>query len=237
MEVIRTSQDRTLRIYSLNSLGKIGTNADKVVPFLIRMLGDKKEEGIRNVVARAIMEMGPDAKTAIPHLLKALDVRDVNPVPDTSLPLRIVDSVLQALGAMGPDGKEAVPALLALFGDPDTPIRVRSRTLSTLGEIGSGAKAAIPQLITWLVDPQFGRHRFGFCQTLAQIGPAAVKPVMERFKTATPYGRVGLLWTLGEIGPPAKEAIPLLEQLAQDKDAMVRGEASKVIHRIDPKHQ
>jgi HEAT repeat protein len=42
------------------------------------------------------------------------------------------------------------------------------------------------------------------------------------------------MWALGEIGPPAKDAIPLLEQQLRHEDQTVRIEASKVIRRIRP---
>ncbi len=93
--------------YSVKALGKIGRPA---IAFLIKTLEDKDKIRIaREGAAKALGNIGPDAKEAVPALIKALenDESDVR------------KAAAEALGNIGPDAKEAISALSVCMHDTD----------------------------------------------------------------------------------------------------------------------
>ena len=92
-------------------------------------MGDS-DKGYDHRVIRAIGEMGPDAKAAVPALVEALQNNDA------------YFSALYALGDIGPDAKDAVPLLIDRLGK-GYPIDTEPVAL-TLGMIG---EPAIPALL------------------------------------------------------------------------------------------
>ncbi|MGF1580940.1 MAG: HEAT repeat domain-containing protein [Gemmataceae bacterium] len=78
--------------------------------------------------------MGPDAKDALPALVKALDDKE----------LSVRGSVVKALGQIGAEAKDAVPALIKALKDKAK--ELREKAAYALGEIGPAAKDALPTL-------------------------------------------------------------------------------------------
>jgi HEAT repeat protein len=82
----------------------------------------------------ALGDIGPEAKAAIPALIKALGDQDVH--------VRILAA--NTLGDIGSEANEAVPALIKAPGDPE--VLVRRHTAGALSRIGPEAKEALPEL-------------------------------------------------------------------------------------------
>jgi HEAT repeat protein len=115
---------------AMRALSAIGDGGIEVLPSLIAALDDRDA---RYWALLAVGEMGPQAGTAVPALVKALgDDR-----PEVRLQAAI------ALGEIGPDAKSAVGAITKLLDDPLTP--VRSAATFALGKIGD--TAASPALV------------------------------------------------------------------------------------------
>jgi len=98
---------------------------------LIGNLGDPDGE-IRRRAAEGLGRIGPEAKEAIPALIKVLGNDDVG------------RSASVALGRIARGAMEVVPALTRALSDPD--VFVRCYAAETLGEIGPGAKEAVHAL-------------------------------------------------------------------------------------------
>lgn len=115
--------------------------------------------------------------------------------------------------------------------------------LAIIGTLGLSAlvSAADPmppdvlvhRLITGLkdTDPDV---RQNLAQALAKIGPAAVEPLIAALGDDLAERRAGAAYALGQIGAPARSALPKLLDALDDKDLDVRRQASYAISRLVP---
>jgi HEAT repeat protein len=188
----------------LEALKKIGPAA---VPELRKaMKGDNRHA--RDFAVAGLGQLGPDAKEALPDLMKM--VRDKDPDLRMSALSAVVaidrntKGIVQALipalydparrglalssliqlnlpPANGPEAKELVPALIAALGDKD--VNIRNGVVSLLRPYGAQAQKAIPVLIKILKEESLSGD------------------------TANPIAEI-----LGAIGPAAKEAVPALQR-------------------------
>ena len=101
------------------SLSKYGS---KAVPTLQKALSDSDNQ-VRRYAAEAIAKIGPDAKDAVPALIKAY--QSEGPVNMRRGNNAVKASYVEALGAIGPDAKEVVPIFEAFLNErnPDRDLR------------------------------------------------------------------------------------------------------------------
>jgi len=177
----------------------------------------------RDTVLFILGRIGPNARPAVPALLKLLQ--------DCNSGLR--QSAVATLGLIGPDARAAVPALARLFqesdevtrlsivsslltiGDPD---REAAATLSKLAHELRGKTHVSAAIAVWLVDGQSQ-------PALDMLGAREDIVDWENFCRAADI--------LGAIGPQAKAAIPILVEAFNDKREMIRECATKALQRID----
>jgi HEAT repeat protein len=183
------SEVTAVRESSARVLGKIGPTAREATPALIAALGDA-EEGVRRA-----------AKTALGEIK---DARAVNPLIATFFRDELSDDSAQV--ALGKIGSEAIPPLIAKLTDERH--KIRELSVSSLAHIGSAARDATPQIIALLHDRAEGVRR----QAIWALGrikdERGVVPLIALLKKKTAADEV--IRALGEIGPAAKEATPLL---------------------------
>jgi HEAT repeat protein len=70
---------------------------------------------------------------------------------------------------------------------------------------------------------------------LAKIGPKAVPDLVNGLYQRQAQVRLTSAMALGRIGPPAKEAIPMLGKLLRDQSSEVRKAASEALLKIQQK--
>lgn len=133
-------------------------------PNIDRLLGQLKhgDPRIRNQALMALYEIGPDAPSAVPHLIRALT--DGNSV--------VRRNVLYALSRMGSVAKPAIPRLLSALQSPDR--HLRAGAARVLGGIGPEARAALPHLIRALHDKD-REVAFRAAVALGRLGPEAAR--------------------------------------------------------------
>ena len=125
-----------------------------------------------------------------------------------------------ALEDIGPAAGDAVPELIQALNDADPDIAASAgRTLRNLGA------ASAPSLAAALGtgDPVL---RAGISQVLVSQGQAAVPALVKNFEKGK---RELALWSagiLGQMGPAAESAVPVLARAAASSDAAVAGQAS-----------
>ena len=201
-----------VRSWAARGLEEIGPEARAAIPALIDSLRDHTISV--DYAASALASVG---MASVGPLLEVL--RD--PQESTTARARAAHS----LGLIGPRASVAVPLLIEALEDrrERTPFRgenvyypVCNGAIVALGAIGPDAKAAVPVLAKLLSDGN-AWVRSDAIEALAGIGPDAASAV-PRLITAlgdkedeeTP---VKAAKTLGEIGPAARESLPVLIQL------------------------
>lgn len=208
------------------ALLKIGPDA---LPELTAALGSA---GPRVKVACAIVlgRMGPAAQGAVPTLVGALkdedadvsrtavralgeikDPRAVNPLIETFY--RDLSSDNPAPAALGKIGGEAIPALVEKLGGDIA--EIRGFSAAALGEAGPPARLAVQPLIARLKDPAVAVRRKAVW-ALGRIKDKEAVPHLLALLKRTPSD-AGVVEALGEIGPDAGEATPLLKNMFWDE--------------------
>ncbi len=112
----------------------------KPVKAWIKMLKDE-DPGNKMVAIKAISEIGPEAKEAVPDLIEMIRM-------SRNHDKRFLLASVNALLAMG---KEIVPDMIDLLKDDDW--EIRRGGVWMLGKLGSEAKDAVPALTEALNDP------------------------------------------------------------------------------------
>lgn len=218
--LIRGLKDPDTVVYevAIKSLSKVGSAA---VPALTQVIANNKEG--RRVVdgaIRALGNLGPDAKEAVPELARALSnpqfgyaaagvLTKIGPPAVSALSDALVrgDTMARSLAtsALAKIGPAAVPALVRSL--KETSADVRRSAAEALENMGPKAKDAVPALTRALndVSPQVRRWA-------ASAVPALVKVLKDD------NAQIRFLATraLGAIGPAASAAIPALAETLPD---------------------
>jgi HEAT repeat protein len=226
------------------TLGRFGAKGQSAVPALIDALSTKAQRmevhydvgayaPVRRDVARALGDIGPSARSAVPALNRVLRedddrrvqlwaavaiVRITGQTAPSEPPLRLLietvheekrcyqEEAAEALGATSCDA--AVTALIDVLSKPDSTrlAGIRASAARALGQLGPQAHAAVPELRRALVDGETGHFLLHRAAAIA----------------------------LGKIGPGAKAAIPDLNQATRSDDEWLRDAATNALRTIDP---
>ena len=125
-------EERSRAIYAFK---RMGTDASKAVPALIKLYDRDLSILGQSTIARALGNIGPAAKQAVPSLLN----RGTNPN------LSVRASAIYALGQIHCDPEQVVPLLTKSLAD--TNAWIRWRAARGLKAFGADAKPAVPALV------------------------------------------------------------------------------------------
>jgi HEAT repeat protein len=174
--------------------------------------------------------IGPAARPAVAELAALL--ADADPL--------VRSEAAVALAAIGAEAAPAVPALQKLLGD-DGPADARYAATYALGRIGVAAKPAVPRLLelskssdeimatvaTWAtlkIEPQD-----------AALVEAAIPLLRKALRGQNEMARLEAAVALGDIGPQASSAIPILELVSEeDASRQVRAAAAEALAKVRP---
>lgn len=197
-----------------------------------------------------LRELGPEV---VPHLTRALKRRSslantvwvkVWPCLPSRVQQRLQQPMLAreirlravvALREIGPTGKAGIPDLIERLADPDRQIRLHSAI--TLGEFGTDSEIALPRLEPFLKDESHTVRVYS-ANAIWKIThkPEPVLTVLEHGLQAK---KASFRWAaavfLGEMGPAAERAIPLLEEASKDTDKEVASLAVQALAEISSK--
>jgi HEAT repeat protein len=211
---------------------------------------DSENAADRELALLALIELGTDARDAVPALRAVL--RDPDSAPAG---LDIVANLGPAAGPLVPEligllsdrrlsvsgpagwalaglGERAVPGLKAALSSPDAGLRFRAAVL--LGRVGPPGRAAEAELRALLADPEVS-VRLGVADTLGRIGSDSQRVVevlrgwLGGFETDT---RQAAASVLGRLGSAALPAVPDLISCLCDPDLIVRAEAARALGRL-----
>ena len=210
-------EDPSVRSRAADALGTLGESAAEAVPHLIQALSDSYEP----VRLNAAYTLGAIGEPSVPQLIETLG-------DENGSTRRMAAYALAAVGA------PAVPALSeALQHTTDT---VRIEATYALAQIGDAAEPAIPALMERTKDDNAEVRRYlpealgGLGATAAPAVPLLTDMVADdddkqaRFEAAL---------ALAQIGPAAKDAVPVLAKALWDEDRYVRDNTIHALKRID----
>jgi HEAT repeat protein/tetratricopeptide (TPR) repeat protein len=221
-----------VRYHSLSALVNLMYNATPpdlgvVIPTVTELLKDA-DRGTRWQAALLLGKIGPRSRAAVPLLTQTLS--------DDYDAAR--SSAAYALGEIGPDSKVAVPALLKLLKDPDANVRESAATALAKVEPGS-ARVVVAALSEDLKHekPEFWGRAARALGNFASEAKPTVPLLADKLKTENYFWRHEVVRTLEKIGPGAREAVPALRSVLNDRVDYIRVAAAVALLKIAPESE
>jgi hypothetical protein len=217
-----------VRVAAALAVWSLDGPAEKPIAVLIDLVENGEGE-VRRGAATTLGVFGPQAKQAVPVLLKAAEDDSFAPAPATGLAMissravELVPKLVEIIRRRGEHAHEAAIALL-LLGRPVAPVlggllssessSDRRVAMNLLRELGPDAAPAVPALADALESP-VGNLRDDAAELLGVIGPEAAPAIpavidyCKRKGREAPPGAYGVrrggdvLWKLGPAGKAA----------------------------------
>jgi HEAT repeat protein len=210
----------------IHALSEIGPEAAPAVPALVRILRQGPDDH-REAVLQALCSIGEPARIAAPAVLEALE--------RGSTDVRAQAAAAVAGLCLGPE--EALPSLLSALESPDDLVRAAAaRALCVMGDDGI---SALPFIAEHLADPSPVVQVWA-AAAIARGSREELDQHLPRLIAAVGAGEEEVwhaaVGSLGEIGAPARRAIPLLihHLLAKPRWPVAMESVSKI--GIDTEH-
>lgn len=208
----------------LPALHTLAEGGEAVVPGLIKALENPKA---RYWAAVVITEIGPDAKDAVPALIKVLGDEQ----PETRMQAAV------ALGEIGEASKPAVPALLKALTDKQPSVKYGAAF--ALGQIADPSAAKALAEADVKDDPFFDMIT---TWAAAKSNPAdkelteqAVKELIAGLTAKESFMRQAAARGLLELKAPQEVVAPALTKLLKDSDPEVVAEVVAALASLGPK--
>jgi HEAT repeat protein len=214
------------------ALTNMGAAAKPVLPDLLAILGDPKEElAARQASARAIAAMGATGAEAVPSLLAQLS--------SDNDAMRY--AAAQALPSVGATNADAVKALAAALKDAKFPEGERGAA-EALRTLGSRAAPAVPDILAVCESGTYtGDVRAAAVRALATMeteARPAVRPLVDLLADGghPEKVRVAAAETLGALRLEGKVALSTLNEILRDPNLppALSGEGAKALTRMGP---
>jgi HEAT repeat protein len=203
------------------------------IPLVERMLFPRHDPPIpsKDAVAWAFLVLGPEAKPAIPSLVKITDdtLHSMPASKQDVLPTNY-ESFHYALRSLAFVGADSVPALLMVATNFQG-YHIQWEVIDDFREMGTNGAAAIPALIAWARDPD-SWVRAAAVTSLGEIAqqPALVIPHLRAaLKDSDWMVRRNAADALGGFGAEAAAAMPDLVVVMDDVNRQAQIEAARSI--------
>lgn len=210
-----------LRLQALVAAAAADPANPTVVSVVVKAASDK-DEYARAAAAAALGKLDPLTPEAVAALVK-LAKTDSRHVARAA--------AVRALAEAGPRAKSARPDLDALATTGAPGVRLWAKV--AVAAVDGNVQAAAPAVRAGLADPD-AQVRQAAAEALAVLGPtpADVPPLVTMLRDAN--GREAAIRALGRVGPAAREAVPRLADLLDDRDSRVRLAAAEALGQIGP---
>ncbi len=200
-----THADWSTRAMACRALKELGLarRRNEAIEAEVRALKDD-DALVRQIALESLAELGPEAVSTFPAIDNLLR-------RDPSSQVRV--TAAHVLAELDPSGKLSVPLLAAMLRDHDFGLRhALLRDLDSFGPKGEAATHSLTEVIEQDEDDSVR----GAVQTLSRVSPASISvPILlktlrrEQSRKNAPVAG-SILQTLGQIGPAAEPAIPML---------------------------
>jgi HEAT repeat protein len=260
---VKDPQRQHLAVMILADMGPAAKPASKTLAATLAgfegELSERDHEFAREIVV-TLAHIGPDAKEAVPVLMKILTnekhqvragaawalarIGATEAVPILKKALETDDksnlhlAAPMALMVLAPGNDEyirlSVPNLIRLL-DHKAGL-IRREAAMTLAMIGPKSASAVDKLAVTLSDPD-PSIRIAALAALAAIGPAAtgaLPAIIPNLTAAELPVRYSAIFAIGRIGPSGKQAIPLLEKNLQEHDEFLQTASAWALVHLDP---
>ena len=201
-----THADWSTRVMACRALKELGLSGrrNEAIEAEVRALKDD-DPLVRQIALESLAELGPEAAATFPAIDDLLR-------RDASSQVRV--TAAHVLAQLDPSGKLSVPLLAAMLRDRDFGLRhALLRDLDSFGPKGEAATHSLIEVIEQDEDDSVRRHA---AQILSRVSPASISiPILlealRREQSRKDIPAAGsILQTLGQIGPEAAPAIPVL---------------------------
>jgi HEAT repeats len=204
------------------TLGHMGSNGAPALPFLEPVFHSTTNWETKWVLAGAISRISPDKTDELNFLINAVNN---DPVPQHR------SYAVESLIEIGTNSPAVVPALAELVRDPQNEISLRA--FYGLKKLGAAKELYVPQFEKALQSTN-EKVIADVASQVLWVDPdnrAGLQAMMEFIKRRSVYEGFAIQ-RLGEIGPAAKEAAPLLREVIATHDKHLREPARKALKRI-----
>jgi HEAT repeat protein len=191
--------------------------------------GRLSDPALRGRALEILGAIGPAAKPALDDMIKALSDTDPGTRGDAAV----------AIAALGPDAAAAVPVLEKMLVDDDAPPAARYPAAYALGRIGPAAQPALEQLraLSRSTDDVLATVAVWAAIKIAPQDAALLEQAIPALRKAVRADReivrLEAAVALGDIGPAAASAIPILELVSEeDSTKAVRAAAAAALAKI-----
>ncbi len=245
------------RMYAEHTIQKMGDAAAEVVPavvdvlrgeppgftishysFTLGRLGDKAieplkkylDDGDKRIRDLAAASLGLIGESAVPDLVKEFDKATGSKR----------SAIINTFAQMRSRAEAAAPTLVEALGKADA--EEQRAIVNALSAIGPCARPALPKILELLKDPKSAAPRSLLVQAIGAIGPwagSAVPALVNVLKdeALNVNERFAVALALGNIGAPAKDAIPSLLDLSKKNPGTMRWQILRAALRIDPRNK
>jgi HEAT repeat protein len=215
-----TDSDASVRQQCLRGLQFLGAGAKPAAAMLVRILQESSDMQTRLQILSVLQNIPDEPKLILPVAVGLL--KDANP------------SIRQtAIFVLSGQGAAAVPHLITVLKEGDPAAQMQA--VNALQRVpGADLKEALPALLPLLKQGQpFNRRNV--VVTLGRIGEPAIPHLIDCLKDSEPQVRWPAVDALRTLGPAAKKAVPILEELPlKDPNIQVRRSAVAAVAMIEP---
>jgi HEAT repeat protein len=206
-----------------NAIASLGHAGPEALPHLLRLMNAKEPE-IRTAAVRSIGAIGPKAKEALPELRNI--AREENP--------NLRAAAVTTLGSLGREGKPAVPVLLESLKDKEVMVRIAAIHALPQLPVDRSAVPALDEAIKENKGIQFTAPLVNLRLRL-DPDPTPILPLVKEVLNE-PNAHQQIVMTLGQAGPKARAALPLLIELAGSDRTPLYSRQSLVtaLAQVDP---
>lgn len=220
---------------AVEALGRIGAIAAR--PLIATLEDESNPVLARRYAAMALAEVGAGDKRVVPALAKALG----NEMPEVRM------SAAAALGNIGPAAAAALPELISLSGNQREDVLVREYSIAALARIAPADGSVNSALVRAVADDDPRVYEAALAALVATRALAQAHGGMDeriaaltrQLQNGTPEARLDAARRLGEFGPYAAPAVPVLTAVlaGRQNDAELRQTAAMSLGLIGPRSE
>jgi hypothetical protein len=219
--------EEQVRLGAANRLIALGASARAARPELLALFSDQSTE-LRAAAVHAVLVGIPDPSDDDAEAPRAARAR----LTDPSLPVRVFAAAI--LAAYGARAEEVLPVLCEGLECED--LAAHCMACSALGRLGAAAVPAIPALraraLKGEADLKGEVDLKGALDVLIKMGEPAIPALIEVLDRGDSTDKWMAARALGELGEPARIALPALRKLSIQRMVLASAAAKKAIQKL-----